>query len=73
MPHDDSPNPFGKEACPDLHAAWKGGFQAYLAGETVPEKHLKSPSETSNAWLNGYTAARLSGPPSAQAGPARTE
>ena len=63
---DDSPNPFRKEACPGLHAAWDEGFQAYLSGRAVPERHLKSPSEASNAWLNGYTAARLSGEPSAE-------
>jgi hypothetical protein len=63
---EDSPNPFRKEACPGLHAAWEAGFQAYLSGRAVPERHLKSPSEASNAWLNGYTAARLSGRPSAE-------
>jgi hypothetical protein len=63
---EDSPNPFRQEACPGLHAAWKEGFQACLSGRAVPERHLKSPSEASNAWLNGYTAARLSGRPSAE-------
>ena len=56
---DDSPNPFRKEAGTGLHAAWQEGFQAYLSGKTVPDRHQKSPSEASNAWLNGYTAARL--------------
>jgi ribosome modulation factor len=70
---EDPPNPFRNEACPGLHAAWEEGFQAYLSGRAVPERHLKSPSESSNAWLNGYTAARLSGEPSAQTGPASLE
>ena len=70
---DDSPNPFRQEACPGLHAAWEEGFQAYLSGRAVPERHLKSPSEASNAWLNGYTAARLSGEPSAEDRPTQNE
>lgn len=70
---EDSPNPFRNEACPGLHAAWEEGFQAYLSGRAVPDRHLKSPSEASNAWLNGYTAARLSSEPSAQTGPASLE
>lgn len=62
-------NPFEEASCPDLHSAWEEGFQARLAGEPVPEKHRESPSAISNAWLNGYTAAQLSGRPSAEQGP----
>jgi hypothetical protein len=70
MPRDDTPNPYREDACPRLYAAWENGFQTYLSGKVVPEEHLKSPSEASNAWLNGYTAARLSGQPSAETRPA---
>jgi hypothetical protein len=67
MAREESPNPYQKASCPGLYSAWEEGFQAYLAGEAVPDEHLKSPSEASNAWLNGYTAARLSGQQTAQA------
>jgi len=66
MARDDFPNPYREEASPGLYTAWEDGFQAYLSGETVPEKHRESPSAASNAWLNGYTAAQLLGKPSAQ-------
>jgi hypothetical protein len=56
---DDSPTPFRNEACPGLHAAWEEGFQAYLSGRAVPDRHREPPSEAADAWLNGYTAARL--------------
>lgn len=69
----DIPNPYREEASPDLHAAWDEGFRAYLAGEAVPEEHRKRPAAASNAWLNGYTAARLSSGSSTQSGPARAE
>lgn len=68
MAREESPNPYTKASSPGLYSAWEEGFQAYLAGEAVPEEHLKSPSEASNAWLNGYTAARLSGRQMDQAG-----
>jgi hypothetical protein len=56
-------------ACSDLRSAWEEGFRAQRTGEPVPEKHRESPSAISNAWLNGYTAAELSGRPSAEQAP----
>jgi hypothetical protein len=69
----DTPNPYRKTACPDLYAAWDEGFRAYLDGESVPQEHLERPSEASNAWLNGYTAARLSRQQSALSDPPPSE
>lgn len=69
----DAPNPYRKESCPDLYAAWDEGYQAYLAGESVPTEHLERPSAASNAWLNGYTAARLSSPDGAHPGAASSD
>jgi len=59
-------NPFEEASCPDLHSAWEEGFRACRAGRPVPERHRKSSSSISTAWLNGYTAARLSARPSAK-------
>lgn len=56
-------------SCSDLRSAWEEGFRAQRAGEPVPRKHRESPSAISNAWLNGYTAAELSGRPSAEQAP----
>jgi ribosome modulation factor len=69
----DTPNPYRKAACPDLYAAWDEGYQAYLAGESVPDEHLERPSAAANAWLNGYTAARLSNSEVSQPGAATPE
>ena len=66
MAREHPPNPYRKEAYPDLYSAWEDGFQASLSGEPVPDQRRESPSEASNAWLNGYTAARLSGASSGQ-------
>jgi hypothetical protein len=53
-------------SCSDLRSAREEGFRAQRAGEPVLRKHRESPSAISNAWLNGYTAAELSGRPSAE-------
>jgi hypothetical protein len=73
MSREDSPNPYREKTCPGLYAAWEEGYRAYQEGNAVPERHLESPSEASNAWLNGYTAAQLSNQRSAQPGPADPE
>lgn len=59
-------NPYEEGSRPALHSAWEGGFRACQAGESVPQNYRESSSPVSNAWLNGYTAARLSARPSAE-------